>query len=117
MATGYNGSITGSKHCNKCMREGVPSGERIDLCRGAHAEQNIISQAAQYGIPLKDSTIYCTNKPCSICFKLLGNTLIKEIIFREDYKDPIIDQLIFESKYQQGCFSIDNIRYHIIYKF
>jgi dCMP deaminase len=53
LATGYNGAPSGLPHCDEtgCVRERlrVPSGERHELCRGIHAEQNAIIQSANYG--------------------------------------------------------------------
>ena len=77
LATGYNGAPTGLSHCLEtgCLREsiGVPSGERHELCRGLHAEQNVIIQAAVHGIPLSGADFYCTDQPCLICAKMLIN--------------------------------------------
>ncbi len=77
LSTGYNGAPSGIKHCIEtgCLRErlNVPSGERHELCRGLHAEQNAIIQAAYHGVEIKDSVIYCTNLPCVICTKMLIN--------------------------------------------
>ncbi|MDD5237122.1 MAG: cytidine/deoxycytidylate deaminase family protein, partial [Candidatus Omnitrophica bacterium] len=83
LATGYNGAPSGLKHCIDigCLRERlkIPSGERHELCRGLHAEQNALIQASLYGISSKDSTLYATNQPCIICAKMLINAGIKEI--------------------------------------
>ena len=85
LATGYNGAPSGSKHCEEvgCLREdsSVPSGERHELCRGLHAEQNAIIQAAYHGIVIAGSTVYCTNRPCVICSKMLINAGIKKIFY------------------------------------
>ena len=75
LSTGYNGSPKGTQHCETlgCIREQmkIPSGTRHELCRGVHAEQNAIVQAAYFGISVKDSTIYTTTYPCSMCAKIL----------------------------------------------
>ena len=77
LATGYNGAPAGLPHCldTGCLREEmeIPSGERHELCRGLHAEQNVIIQAAYHGVSIKGGTLYCTNLPCSICAKMLIN--------------------------------------------
>ncbi|MBP1724210.1 MAG: cytidine deaminase, partial [Deltaproteobacteria bacterium] len=77
LATGYNGAPSGLAHCLEvgCLREKrqIPSGERHELCRGLHAEQNVIIQAAFHGIRIQGSTLYCTNLPCAICTKMLIN--------------------------------------------
>lgn len=101
LATGYNGPPAGLKHCREigCIRanESIPSGTRHELCRGLHAEQNVIIQAAQHGIPIAGSTIYCTNKPCVICSKMLINSGIKEIFYEEGYDDPLSDEMFKEA--------------------
>lgn len=104
LATGYNGQITGAKHCEICLRaeQNIPSGQRQELCRVIHAEQNIISQAATYGVSLVGSTIYCTNKTCSMCFRLLATTQISRIIYENDYPDEIVDMLIREAGFKEN---------------
>ena len=101
LATGYNGAPAGLKHCEEvgCIREGesIPSGTRHELCRGLHAEQNVIVQAAYHGIPIDGSTIYCTNKPCVICSKMILNAGIKKIYYYEGYNDPLADQMLAEA--------------------
>ncbi len=98
LATGYNGAPTGLPHCLDigCLREelGVPSGERHELCRGLHAEQNVIIQAAYHGVSIKGATLYCTNLPCSICSKMLINAGISEIIYQEGYADPMAEEMM-----------------------
>jgi dCMP deaminase len=93
LTTGYNGVPTGITHCthDTCLRNihKVPSGEKHELCRGLHAEQNAIIQAALYGISIKDSKIYITNQPCSICTKMLINSGIKTFIYKDPYNDPL----------------------------
>lgn len=101
LASGYNGAPTGLKHCDEvgCLREqlSVPSGERHELCRGLHAEQNAIIQAAYHGIIIRGSTLYCTNRPCIICSKMLINAGIKKIIYGKGYNDPLADQILEEA--------------------
>lgn len=101
LATGYNGAPAGLKHCEEvgCLRENesVPSGTRHELCRGLHAEQNVIIQAAYHGIPIYGATIYCTNKPCVICSKMIINAGIKKIIYDEGYNDPLSDQMLADA--------------------
>ncbi len=101
LATGYNGAPSKLEHCLNigCIRDklGVPSGERHELCRGLHAEQNVIIQAAVYGISLKDADIYCTHQPCLICSKMLINCQIKTIYFANSYPDPIAVSLLEEA--------------------
>jgi dCMP deaminase len=101
LATGYNGAPAGLRHCDEvgCLRENasVPSGERHELCRGLHAEQNVIIQAAFHGISIQGSTIYCTNKPCVICSKMIINAGIGRIYYEEGYDDPLSEQMFEEA--------------------
>jgi len=93
LATGYNGAPSGLEHCLDigCLREklNVPSGQRHELCRALHAEQNAIIQAAVHGTPLKGSILYLTNQPCIICAKMIINAGITEIIIAGDYPDEM----------------------------
>jgi dCMP deaminase len=75
----------------------IPSGTRHELCRGLHAEQNVIIQAAYHGIAIKGATLYCTNKPCVICSKMIINAGIKRIYHEEGYNDPLSDQMFAEA--------------------
>ena len=101
LATGYNGAPAGLKHCIDvgCLREeaSIPSGTRHELCRALHAEQNAIVQAAYHGISIAGSTLYCTNKPCVICSKMLINAGIKRIFFDEAYDDDLADAMLDEA--------------------
>lgn len=102
LATGYNGTPKGITHCEAegCLREKlkVLPGERHELCRGLHAEQNALLQAALYGISLKDSIFYCTNQPCIICAKMLINAGIKEIVILDGYPDQMAREMFQEAK-------------------
>lgn len=101
MATGYNGVPTGITHCDVtgCLREQlkVPSGERHELCRGLHAEQNAIIQAARHGANIENSTLYCTDSPCIICSKMLINAGICEVIFDRGYPDELSLEMLTEA--------------------
>ena len=101
LSTGYNGAPTGISHCLDvgCLREqqGIPSGERHELCRGLHAEQNAIIQAALQGTTVEGSTLYCTNMPCAICTKMLINSKITEVYYREGYADTLSTSLMAEA--------------------
>lgn len=101
ITTGYNGAPTQVRHCRVvgCLREklSVPSGERHELCRGLHAEQNGIIQAALHGVSLKGTVLYCTNQPCSICSKMLINTGIVEIVYKEGYADALASEMLAEA--------------------
>lgn len=101
LTTGYNGAPRGLPHCLDigCLREQlkIPSGERQELCRGLHAEQNAIIQAAYYGVSIMDATIYCTHQPCITCAKMLINAGIKRIIYEEAYPDELAEQMLKEA--------------------
>jgi len=101
LATGYNGAPSGLAHCLEvgCLREQrqIPSGERHELCRGLHAEQNVIIQAAFHGIRIQGSTLYCTNLPCAICTKMLINAGIREIIHEGGYGDSLAREMLLEA--------------------
>ncbi|QSX09315.1 cytidine/deoxycytidylate deaminase family protein [Alkalibacter rhizosphaerae] len=102
IATGYNGAPKGVAHCGEvgCLREqmGIPSGERHELCRGIHAEQNAIIQSAVHGVAIKDATIYITHSPCILCAKMLINAGIKRIVYSGDYPDELSLSLLNEAK-------------------
>ena len=102
LATGYNGAPIGVDHCEEvgCIREerSVPSGERHELCRGLHAEQNAIIQAACYGVSIQGATLYCTCSPCVICAKMLINAKIRRIVYVGDYPDELSKALLAEAK-------------------
>jgi len=101
LSTGYNGAPKGLKHCSEvgCVRrkKDIPSGERHELCRGLHAEQNAIIQAAVFGVSIKDSTLYCTNTPCVVCVKMLINAGVKEITYSGEYPDDLAKKMLGES--------------------
>ena len=101
LATGYNGVPTGLRHCAEtgCLREqlGVPSGQRHEICRGLHAEQNAIIQAARYGINISGASIYVNTQPCVVCAKMLINAGIVEIVYQNPYPDELAMELLGES--------------------
>ncbi|WXR62298.1 dCMP deaminase family protein [Peptostreptococcaceae bacterium AGR-M142] len=101
LSTGYNGAPKGLEHCLKigCERQrlNIPSGERHEICRGVHAEQNAIVQAAYNGISIKESVIYTTVRPCILCAKLIINAGIKKIIFEGEYANDKAMDLISEA--------------------
>ena len=101
LATGYNGAPSGSKDCLElgCLRDemGIPSGTRHEICRGIHAEQNVIIQAALHGVSLEGSTIYCTHTPCVLCAKMLVNAKIKRLVSFGTYDDDNFIDLFTEA--------------------
>lgn len=103
LSTGYNGSPKNTKHCSElpdgCMRTnlGIPSGERHELCRGLHAEQNAIIQCAVSGASTKGATIYVNTMPCSICLKMIINAGIETIVAESAYPDELTETLLAET--------------------
>lgn len=101
LATGYNGVPMGMEHCGKvgCLREkmGVPSGERQEICRGLHAEQNAIIQAARHGINIDGASIYVNTQPCVVCAKMLINSGIQEVIYQNPYPDELAMSMLEEA--------------------
>jgi dCMP deaminase len=101
LSTGYNGAPKKLQHCEDvgCVREnlGVKPGERHELCRGLHAEQNAIIQAAFHGVSVNGAKIFCTTRPCSICTKMLINACIHELVYIEEYEDELAAQLVEEA--------------------
>ena len=101
LATGYNGAPTNLAHCLEigCLREklGVPSGQRHEICRGLHAEQNVIIQCAVHGVSMKDAEIYCTTQPCLICSKMLINCGVTSISYAQAYPDDLAEALLQEA--------------------
>lgn len=101
LCTGYNGVPTGIRHPAEvgCLREklGIPSGQRHEICRGLHAEQNAIIQAARYGINISGAMIYITTQPCVVCAKMLINAGITEIVYQNPYPDELAMELLQEA--------------------
>ena len=101
LATGYNGAPSGLKDCLElgCLRDElhIPSGERQEICRGIHAEQNVIIQASLHGVSLEGSTIYATYTPCVLCAKMLVNAKIKRYVSFGRYNDDAFISLFKEA--------------------
>lgn len=101
LASGYNGAPSGLPHCDEvgCLREAreVPPGERHELCRGLHAEQNAIIQAANHGVSLRGSTLYTTTHPCVICTKMIINAGIQRVVYRDGYADDLAEEMMRHS--------------------
>jgi dCMP deaminase len=108
LATGYNGAPSGLKHCLEigCLREklGIPSGERHELCRATHAEQNAIVQAALFGVSIKDGILYSTTQPCILCTKLIINAGIRKIVIKDSYPDKMSKEMLKEAGIQIQIF-------------
>ena len=101
IATGYNGVPRGIRHCEEtgCLRQqlNVPSGKMHELCRGLHAEQNAIIQAACMGSSIEGGTLYCTTQPCVICTKMIINAGIKRVVIKESYPDALAQEMAAEA--------------------
>ena len=111
LSTGYNGSPKGTRHCEElgCIREQlhVPSGTRHELCRGVHAEQNAVIQAAYFGTSVNGGTLYTTTYPCSMCAKIIINAGITEIVYDEDYVDDLSNDILSETNIVLRRFKTD----------
>jgi len=102
LATGYNGAPRNITHCEitGCLRQklNIPSGQRHEICRGLHAEQNVILQAAAHGVSTRGSVLYITDSPCIICAKMIINAGIKEVVVLGQYPDKMAIELLREAK-------------------
>ena len=87
VATGYNGTPSGLEHCAV-----------TELCRGIHAEQNAVVQAAFHGVSVNGGTLYCTHQPCVVCTKILINAGIKRIVYANPYPDKLAEEMLKASK-------------------
>lgn len=110
ITTGYNGAPSGVKSCKErgeCLRRimNIPSGTRHEFCYAVHAEQNAIAQAAKLGISVEGATLYCTHQPCVICSKMMINSGIKRIVYREGYPDDFSLKLLKEAGVQIEIYS------------
>jgi dCMP deaminase len=101
LATGYNGAPKGLTHCEElgCLRKKlkIKASERIEICRGVHAEQNALVQAASFGIKVAGASLYCTHQPCITCIKLLINASITSINVKKPYPDPLANKMLKEA--------------------
>jgi len=104
LSTGYNGAPRGMPHCEDvgCLREqlGIPSGQRQEICRGLHAEQNAIIQAALHGVSVDGATIYCTHQPCITCAKMIINSGIVRVVCANTYPDDFSRDMLEEASVQ-----------------
>ena len=113
LATGYNGAPSGLKHCDEvgCLREreDVPSGERHELCRAIHAEQNALLQAAQHGVGLSGSVLYSTTQPCVLCAKMMINAGVKRIVALGGYPDVLAREMLKEAGIEGEIKELDTV--------
>lgn len=126
LSSGYVGAPRGSDHCTDigtCLRTdlGIPHGQRYELCRSVHAEQNAIINAARIGISIVGGTMYVSSQtmkgaydektegrkiygPCLICKKEIINAGLKAVYVREEdigsklYEIEEIRQLVAEEE-------------------
>ena len=112
LATGYNGAPSGLEHCDVvgCLREqmGIPSGQRQEICRGLHAEQNAIIQAALHGVSTKGATIYVTHQPCITCAKMIINAGIVRVVCASSYPDELARGMLEEAKIPLEIKEVEN---------
>lgn len=110
IATGYNGAPSGLRHCAEigCMRQqlGVPSGQKHELCRALHAEQNALIQAARYGLSVEGATLYVNTQPCVLCAKMLINAGICEIVYANPYPDELAMSMLEEAGITLRVYSV-----------
>jgi dCMP deaminase len=110
LATGYNGAPAGVPHCLEvgCLRQqrGIPSGQSHEICRGLHAEQNVIVQAAIHAVSLLGAELYCTTQPCLICMKMLINCGMTTIWHAESYPDPMAETMAREAGVRMEPFAL-----------
>lgn len=118
LATGYNGAPSGIDHCTSdtCVRslKNIPSGERAEMCRGIHAEQNMIIQAAIHGVSLLGCTIYCTTFPCNICMKMIMQLKPEKIKFLHSYNDTLSLDTAIKSGYSFFGLEEDKRGYYML---
>ena len=117
LATGYNGAPSGQKDCLElgCLRNelNIPSGERHEICRAIHAEQNVIIQASLHGVSLEGSTIYATHTPCVLCAKMLVNAKIKRYVSFGQYNSATSYDSFLSLKGFAGLFEEAGIKVDI----
>jgi len=113
LTTGYNGAAAGTKDCLElgCLRDElkIPSGQRHEICRAIHAEQNAIIQGGFHGITIKGSTLYCTHSPCVLCAKMIVNAGIKRVVSCIDYPDNSFKELFGQAEIEYSCIKVPNL--------
>lgn len=110
LTTGYNGASSGILSCaekGECLRKklNIPSGTRQEICYAVHAEQNAIIQAAKLGVSVDGAVMYVTHQPCVICAKMIINSGIKKVVYKEGYPDDFSVQIMKEAKVELIKFS------------
>lgn len=110
LTTGYNGAPSGIKSCSEkgeCLRrvKNIASGTMQEVCFAVHAEQNAICQAAKLGISLDGATMYVTHQPCVICTRMIINSGVKKVIYKNGYPDDFALELFNQSNVELIRFS------------
>jgi dCMP deaminase len=113
LTTGYNGAATEVQDCRSlgCLRDKlkIPSGQRHEICRAIHAEQNAIIQSGYHGIKIKNSTLYCTHYPCVLCAKMIVNAGIKRVVMEVEYPDANFKKLFLEKGVKFSTLKLNNL--------
>ncbi|GHT51407.1 cytidine deaminase [Endomicrobiia bacterium] len=113
LTTGYNGAAAGTQDCLSlgCLRNAlnIPSGQRHEMCRAIHAEQNAIIQGGFHGINIKSSTLYCTHSPCVLCAKMIVNAGIKKVVMGIEYPDNTFKELFSEVGIEFSTLQLNNL--------
>ncbi|GHT68578.1 cytidine deaminase [Endomicrobiia bacterium] len=113
LTTGYNGAAAGTQDCLSlgCLRNAlnIPSGQRHEMCRAIHAEQNAIIQGGFHGINIKNSTLYCTHSPCVLCAKMIVNAGIKKVVVGIEYPDNTFKELFSEVGIEFSTLQLNNL--------
>jgi dCMP deaminase len=113
LTTGYNGAAKGVQDCMSlgCLRDSlkIPSGQRHEICRAIHAEQNAIIQSGYHGTKIKNSTLYCTHYPCILCAKIIVNAGIKKVVMEIEYPDSTFKELFSEKKVKFSILKLSNL--------
>ncbi len=102
LTTGYNGAPAGIESCSErgeCLRRvrNIASGTMQEVCYAVHAEQNAICQAAKLGVSLDGAVMYVTHQPCVICTRMIINSGVKKVIYKNGYPDEFALKLFSES--------------------
>ncbi|MCA6071447.1 MAG: cytidine/deoxycytidylate deaminase family protein [Endomicrobium sp.] len=113
LTTGYNGAASGTKDCLVlgCLRNAlnIPSGQRHEICRAIHAEQNAIIQGGYNGMSIKGSALYCTHSPCVLCAKMIVNAGIKKVVMNIEYPDAAFKELFSEAEIEFYTLQLRNL--------
>lgn len=120
ISTGYVGAPRGRKNCcdlNECIREkfDIPRGERYEMCRSVHAEQNAIISAKRsdmigstlylVGKTYKDGNYVQNSNPCALCKRMILNAEIKDIYIRDsktEYRHVLVQEFIVKDESLEG---------------